>query len=249
MRSLIKVLREKCPWDQKQTPETLIVYLIEEVYELLDAITSGHPENIMDEMGDVMFQLLFISLLYEQKNLFSLRDVILMNREKMVRRHPHVFGNTTAKDAAEVKKNWNIIKSGEKDRSVTSIMDGTPSGLPALHRAFMISEKVGKAGFDWDDIHGVIAKVEEEWRELHGAIKTGEKDDIALEFGDLLFTLTNIARFLGIHPETALAASVKKFETRYRHMEQELAPLGKSLEDLSPEEKDRIWERAKKDTK
>lgn len=249
MLSLIDTLRKKCPWDKKQTPETLIVYLIEEVYELLDAITSGDTDHILDESGDVLFQLLFMIYLYDQKKKFSLKDVVMKNREKMIRRHPHVFGTTQVQDAEEVKVNWDIIKAEEKTKPVESIIDGTPSGIPSLQRAYMISEKVGRAGFDWDDLQGVISKVEEEWAELHEAIQSGKKDEIALEYGDLLFTLTNIARFTDIHPETALANATKKFETRYRSMEKGLAESGKNLADLSSEEKDLIWTRAKKDTK
>lgn len=251
LKRLVETLRLHCPWDRKQTPETVIVYLIEEVYELLDAITSGNNAHIMEELGDVLFQVVFIAHMYQEKKGFTLEDAISAIIEKMIRRHPHVYGNETADTAEKVKENWAAIKATEKDRAGadTSLIDGVPAGLPALHRAYMISEKVGQAGFDWDDITGVLVKVEEEWKELAEALHSGDKAHTAMEFGDLLFTLTNVARFAGIHPETALAASVKKFETRYKHMEKRLAEAETLLSTLSPEEKDRLWERAKQATK
>lgn len=251
LRHLIETLRSQCPWDRKQTPETIIVYLIEEVYELLDAIASGHGDHIMEELGDVLFQVLFIALLFEEKKTFSLDNVITTNMEKMIRRHPHVFGDEKADTSEKVKENWAAIKASEKEKKgqTLSLLDSVPAGIPALHRAYMISEKVGKVGFDWDDIEGVMKKVEEEWKELSEAIVSGDKSQISLEFGDLLFTMTNVARFAGIHPETALSASVKKFESRYKYMEKRLDEAEKLLSALSPEEKDRLWERAKKDTK
>ncbi|MFA6009078.1 MAG: nucleoside triphosphate pyrophosphohydrolase [Desulfobacteraceae bacterium] len=250
LRRLVETLRSQCPWDKKQTPETIIVYLVEETYELLDAITSGKGNHIKEELGDVLFQILFIALLFEEKKMFSLEDVIITNMEKMIRRHPHVFGDEKADTTEKVKENWAVIKASEKENKgqTVSLLDSVPAGMPALHRAYMISEKVGQVGFDWDDIHGVMKKVEEEWKELAEAILSGNKNHISLEFGDLLFTMTNVARFAGIHPETALSASVKKFERRYKYMEKRLAEAEKLLSALSPEEKDALWERAKKMT-
>lgn len=246
--SLIRTLRQECPWDRKQTPQTSIMFLIEEVYELFAAITDESRDDIADEMGDVMFQLFFLLHLYEEQNDFSLAEVIEKNREKMVRRHPHVFEKNQNLTPKEIEKNWAIIKAEEKGNKQKSCLDSVPKGMPSLQRAHMISEKVGKRGFDWDDMAGVVKKVEEEWSEFHAALKDGNKDHVAMEFGDLLFTLTNIARFAHIHPETALCRSVNKFEARYRHMEKALYHLNKSLDGLSPEEKDRLWEEAKKQT-
>lgn len=246
--TLIETLREQCPWDRKQTPRSLVVYLIEEVYELLAAITESDTENIKEELGDVMFQLFFLVHLYAEQGDFTLPEVIANNHEKMVRRHPHVFDQTRDLTPKEIEANWAIIKAGEKDEKPESVLDSIPKGMPSLQRAYMISEKVGKEGFDWDDMKGVIEKVEEEWEEFHAAFRHGDKDHIALEFGDLLFTLTNIARFAHIHPESALSQSVNKFETRYRHMEQALYHLNRSLSGLTPEEKDRMWDQAKKET-
>lgn len=245
---LVQTLREKCPWDRKQTPQTLIVYLIEEVHELLSAITANDTDNIMEELGDVMFQVFFLVLLYAEKNEFTLADIIGRNLEKMIRRHPHVFDTAQDLTPKQIEENWAVIKAGEKEKKPESVLDSVPKGVPSLQRAYMVSEKVGKEGFDWDDMGGVIKKVEEEWAEFHAAFRHGDKDHIALEFGDLLFTLTNIARFAGIHPETALSRSVNKFESRYRHMEQALYHLNQSLSGLTPEEKDTLWETAKKET-
>lgn len=246
--SLVRTLRKECPWDRKQTPQTTIMYLIEEVYELFAAITDESKDGIVDEIGDVMFLLFFLVHLYEQQSDFSLSEVIEKNRKKMVRRHPHVFGENQDLTPSEIEKNWAIIKADEKGNKQTSCLDSIPKGLPSLQRAYMISEKVGKRGFDWDDMAGVVKKVEEEWAEFHAALREGDKNHVAMEFGDLLFTLTNIARFADIHPETALSRSVNKFEARYRHMEKALYHLSKSLDGLSPEEKDRLWEDAKKKT-
>jgi MazG family protein len=246
---LVETLRNKCPWDRKQTPESIIVYLIEEAYELLDAITSGQTDHIKEELGDVLFQVHFLALLFNEKKWFSLDDAVQSIMEKMIRRHPHVFGEEKAETSEKVVENWAMIKAAEKDGRKASLIDSVPAGLPSIHRAYMISEKVGRAGFDWDDIHGVMKKVEEEWNELKEAISSGDKDHTALEFGDLLFTLANIARFAGIHPETALSASVKKFETRFKAMENRLAVAEVLLSSLTAEEKDVLWERVKKDTK
>lgn len=247
---LLRTLRgdNGCPWDKKQTPETMIRYLTEEAYELLDAIMSGDPRQILDEAGDVLFQLLFIIELYNESNQFTLKDVIRNTITKMIRRHPHVFGNASAESVDQVNENWKKIKTEERNGIFRSLLDSVPSGLPSLQRAYTISEKVGKAGFDWDDMQGVIKKVEEEWQEFHDALKDGDNEHIALEFGDLLFTLTNIARFAGIHPETALAASVHKFETRYRHMEKVLFKAGNDLLSVSRNDIDELWESAKKET-
>ena len=248
---LIKKLRSEngCPWDKKQTPETMITCLLNEAYELQEAIISERPEDILDEAGDVLFQLMFIILLYIEKNDFSLETLIQNNLDKMVKRHPHVFGDVKADTVEEVKENWEKIKLSEKDESFKSVIDSVPSGMPALSRAYLISEKVGQVGFDWDDMKGVLEKVTEEWTELNEAFKEKNKKNIALEFGDLLFTLTNVARFADIHPEVALSMSVNKFERRYKYMEKVLFENDKDLVSISRQEIDMLWEKAKKDTK
>jgi len=248
---LIKKLRSEngCPWDKKQTPETMITCLLNESYELQDAIISGRPEDVLDEAGDVLFQLLFIISLYIEKNDFSLETLIQNNLDKMVKRHPHVFGDVKADTVEAVKENWEKIKLSEKDDYFKSVIDSVPAGMPALSRAYLISEKVGQVGFDWDDMKGVLEKVTEEWTELNEAFKEKNAKNIALEFGDLLFTLTNVARFADIHPEVALSMSVKKFERRYKYMEKVLFENDKDLVSISRQEIDMLWEKAKKDTK
>ncbi len=226
-----------------------MTYLLDEAYELQDAIKSGDSTHIIDEAGDVLFQLLFIITLYSEKKIFDLAEVVKNNLEKMERRHPHVFGDVKAETAEKVLENWEKIKKKEKSGVFKSIIDSVSSGMPSLGRAYLISEKVGQAGFDWDDMKGVKEKVTEEWAELNEALKENNSENIALEFGDLLFTLTNVARFAGIHPEAALASSVNKFEKRYKYMEKTLFESGKDLISISRQEIDLLWEKAKKDTK
>lgn len=247
---LIKILRSEngCVWDKKQTPDSMINYLFNEAYELQDAIKSGDSSQILDEAGDVLFQLLFIIALYIEKKAFSLDDLIQNNIDKMKRRHPHIFGDIKAETIEKVLENWEKIKKKERGDGFKSILDSVPSGMPSLVRAYNISERVGRVGFDWDDIKGVKEKVGEEWAELNEALEENNPENIALEFGDLLFTLTNLARFAGIHPEAALASSVNKFEKRYKYMEKVLFKNGKDLISISRQEIDSLWEKAKKET-
>ncbi|MBU0987239.1 MAG: nucleoside triphosphate pyrophosphohydrolase [Proteobacteria bacterium] len=250
---LIERLRGEngCPWDRKQTPKTLAVYLVEEIFELFDAIESENPDEVCEELGDVLFHILFIASLYRDMGHFDLNNVTAVNTEKMIRRHPHVFGNDKVDSADEVRSRWHKIKMQEKNHSAkVSILDSVPRKLPALMRAYRMSERAAKTGFDWDDIAGVMQKVEEEWAELKSAL-TGEgqaggrPERVLLEFGDILFTLVNVARFAQIHPETALAASIKKFEKRFKHMEKTVLKNRKDIESLSPKEMEKLWEEAK----
>jgi MazG family protein len=247
---LIEALRgEKgCPWDKKQTPRTIALYLLEEVYELFDEIQSGKPDEICEELGDVLFQILFVARLYEEMGHFDILDVARRNTAKMIRRHPHVFGSETVDSADSVKQKWHQIKMTEKNLDQkASVLDSVPSGLPALMRAYRISERVARTGFDWDDMSGVMDKLREEWSELNTAMKDedGDGDKVALEFGDVLFTLVNVARFANIHPETALLDSTKKFEKRFKHMEKIISDSGRTISSVSRNEKERLWEEAK----
>jgi len=251
---LIERLRGKdgCPWDKQQTPQTLTVYLVEEIYELIDAIESGSTEDVCEELGDVLFHILFITHIYREMDRFDINDVAALNTEKMTRRHPHVFGDNKVAGTDEVRDQWHKIKMAEKNRTKTaSILDSIPIGLPALMRAYRISERAAKTGFDWNDLGGVIRKVEEEWAELKSALtadgSTGDnQEDIALEFGDVLFTMVNVARFARVHPETALAGSTKKFEKRFKYMEKMILEKGQNIESVSHEEMEKLWEEAKK---
>ena len=252
---LIEHLRGEngCPWDRKQTPQTLSVYLIEEVYELVDAIQSGNPEAVNEELGDVLFLIFFLAAMYQEKGHFDIRETVFANTRKMRNRHPHVFGNTTVDSAEDVRRNWHQIKAAEKSKPESaSRLDSVPSQLPALMRAYRISERAARTGFDWDDMGGVLNKAEEEWQELKTELARDasafNSKDVALEYGDVLFTLTNVARFAGIHPETALSAATRKFENRFTHMERMCSEMGKHFEDLTFDEMHALWFKAKEQT-
>lgn len=240
-----------CPWDKQQTPQSIMPFLIEEAYELADAVASGDTDEICEELGDVLFQVLFLIRLFQEADLFDLTDVIARNMEKMIRRHPHVFGAETAATSQEVKTRWHQIKMTEKSRTLEdSILDSVPSSMPALMRAYRISEKAARVGFDWDDVAGVTAKVEEEWCEFNDAVsarrsEAREYPSVALEFGDILFTLVNVARFVQVHPETSLIGSVKKFEKRFRYMEKAINAQGRTMASMSKSELNDLWEMAK----
>jgi MazG family protein len=245
---LIEMLRgdNGCPWDKKQTPKSIAVYLIEEIFELFDAIAADNPEEICEELGDVLFQIFFIARLYQEKGRFSIKDVARLNAEKMTRRHPHVFGKENAQTTETIRERWHEIKMKEKKRVPgTSILDTVPVRLPALMRAYRISERAARTGFDWPDLSGVLQKVEEEWSELKSALTKNDKDQTALEFGDFLFTLMNVARFVRVHPEMALAEAIKKFESRFQNMEKAVSEQGRTLDSLTLEEMDLLWEKAK----
>ncbi len=254
LSGLVKTLRGRngCPWDKKQTPRSMAVYLLEETYELVEAIEDGAPENICEELGDVLFLVLFVTQLFQEKGRFGLEEVASLAYEKMIRRHPHVFGKGNVNNADEVKQQWHQIKLKEKKHVPNkSILDSVSPRLPALMRAYRVSERAARSGFDWNDMAGVIQKVEEEWSELkeeleHKPQTKNHSKCAALEFGDVLFTLVNIARFANIHPETALTGAVKKFEERFKHMEKIILETGRAIEDVSQDEKNRLWEEAKK---
>ncbi len=246
---LIETLRGEngCPWDKTQTARTMAIYLLEEVYELADAIETENPDEICEELGDVLFHIFFIARLFEEKGAFDIGDVAGLNKEKMVRRHPHVFGSESAENAGEVRKRWHAIKKNEKSHMRhKSVLDSVPGGLPALMRAYRISERAARTGFDWDNIEGVLQKAEEEWAEFQRALDKKDKADISIEFGDVLFTLVNVARFAAIHPETALKDSMKKFEIRFRNMEKTVAESGSTLDSASRNELDMLWEEVKR---
>lgn len=247
-----------CPWDKKQTPETLSVYLIEEIYELVDAVASGNPTAIREELGDVLFQIVFMARIFEETGSFSVQDVIAANIEKMIHRHPHVYGNENLETSEQVRQRWHQIKSAEKNHGgKASLLDSVPNKLPALMRAYRISERAACTGFDWNDIQGVMDKVEEEWAEFKEALRAHAKTvspakddrrDMAVEFGDLLFTLTNIARFAQIHPETALNDAIRKFRKRFNYMETVLQEKGSNMNAASRRKMDILWDEAKLQT-
>ena len=223
--------------------------LAEEMYELLNAIEDDDAEEICDELGDVLFQLVFIAELYRETGYFDIEKSIATSAAKMIRRHPHVYGDKGLKNEQELWNRWERIKATEKEEAgkaqAESLLDSVPSGMPALMRAYKVSEKAVRAGFDWKNMEEVMSKASEEWAEFSKALAEGTQDEVAMEFGDILFTLTNVARLAGVHPETALAGATGKFEKRFRHMEQQLGERGCSLKDVPRPELETLWDNAK----
>ena len=240
-----------CPWDREQTPATLRKYLIEETYEAIEAIDADDPELLCEELGDVLLQVVFHAQIAAEIGDFNVDDVLEGIVNKLVRRHPHVFGSVTAEDSETVLKNWEIIKKAEKKgdpaRQRKSILDGIPAGLPALMHAMEISKRVAKVGFEWPDIHGVLSKIDEELLELKAEILADEPDTerISSELGDLIFTLVQVARWKKIEPEEALKTMLKRFRARFIQVEAEAESRKIALSDLTIAELDAMWNRAK----
>jgi len=223
-----------------------VVYLVEEIYELVEAIEVGDLDQVCEELGDVLFHIFFIARMYEETDAFSILDVARGCTQKMIRRHPHVFGETQVDSSDQVTQNWHKMKQTEKGEPYSaSLLDSVPLCLPALMRAYRISERAARSGFDWDSRAGVLAKVYEEIGELEAAMGEPEPEKVASEFGDVLLTLVNLARFFKIHPETALRLSTRKFEKRFKTMESRILQSGRTLESVSQSEKDLIWEELK----
>jgi MazG family protein len=231
-------LREKCPWDRKQTIETLRQMTIEETYELADAITEKDWKGIREELGDILLHILFYSRIAREQQQFTLEEVIQGISEKLIARHPHIYGDVKVNDEEDVKRNWEKLKLKEGKKSVLS---GMPVSLPATVKALRLQEKAKQVGFEWENKDQVWEKVEEETNELHAAIAKGEQDKIEDEFGDLIFSLINYARFLRIDPENALERTNKKFIERFTKMENEALKQSKKLDEMTLEEMDAIW--------
>jgi XTP/dITP diphosphohydrolase len=243
---LVKImdeLREKCPWDKKQTVQTLRTLTIEETYELADAITDKDWNGIKEEAGDILLHILFYAKIGAEQNQFTLEDVIRGISEKLISRHPHIYGDVTVKDEEEVKQNWEKLKLKEGKKSV---LGGVPVSLPAVVKATRLQEKAGQVGFEWDHPHQVWEKVEEEMAELQEAVISTDTDKIEDEFGDLMFSLVNYARFLQIDAENALERTNKKFISRFTSMEKIAMQEGKALADMTLQEMDAIWDSIKK---
>ncbi len=244
----VRVLRgpNGCPWDREQTHESLTPYLIEETYEAVEAIEEGRPEKIEDEMGDILLQVLLHSQIAGENDEFDIAHVCRRLREKLIRRHPHVFSELEVSGIAQIWRNWEQIKRSEPGYTErASALDGVPKSLPALARAVKISKKAARTGFDWSDVVPILDKLREETAELESAIASGDKEGIEEEIGDLLFTVINISRHRDIDPEKALRAMLEKFSGRFRAIEQWASEHGLSLEEMTIEEMDRLWEQAK----
>jgi MazG family protein len=237
-----------CPWDRAQKKGDIGRYLIEEAYEVLEALEKASPENIKEELGDLLFQILFLARMAEEAGEFNITEVLSGITEKMIRRHPHVFGDATIDNVEDVRTNWDRIKADveHKRQNGSRLCDGIPRSLSTLARAQRITARAAEAGFDWPDTAGVLDKVEEELVEFRAALKAEDPERMKEEAGDLLFTLVNLCRFAKVDAETALRSSLRKFIDRFSHIERELAARGKTPKGSSQAEMDRIWEEAKK---
>ena len=240
--TIMDELREKCPWDKKQTMDSLRYLTIEELYELSDAILDKDTDEIKKELGDILLHIVFYSRIASETNDFDITDVINSVCDKLIHRHPHIYGDVDVKDEVEVKKNWEKLKLKEGKKSV---LEGVPKSLPAIVKSFRIQEKVRGIGFDWDNKNQVWEKVVEEIAELKIEIKNGNQDRIESEFGDVLFALTNYARFVNVNPEDALERTNKRFIKRFQIMENMISAEGLSLSDMSLSEMDVFWDKAK----
>ena len=235
-------LREKCPWDKKQTLESLRHLTIEETYELADAILDNDLLEIKKELGDVLLHIVFYAKIGSEKKSFDIADVANSICNKLIDRHPHIYGDVVAKTEEEVKRNWEQLKLKE---GKTSVLEGVPKSLPAVVKASRIQEKVAGVGFDWEKPEQVWEKVQEELTELNEEIKAGNKENTEKEFGDVLFSMINYARFIGVNPENALEKTNKKFMNRFQYLEKVAKKEGKELSDMSLTEMDVYWEESK----
>ncbi len=244
---IIEKLRSEkgCPWDRVQTHDTLKRYLLEETYELIEAIEKKDYKAIKEELGDLLLQIVLHSQIAKEDGKFNIDDVIEKICKKMISRHPHVFGEAYFETPEEVINQWDERKRQEGKLSC-SILEGIPIALPSLLRAYKIQSRVSKVGFDWDSVQGIFSKIEEEIKELKNAIKSGDKEKMEEEIGDLLFSVVNLARFLKIDPEGALRKTNRKFEERFKKLEKLAQQKGKSLKDMSLSEMDSLWDEIKK---
>jgi tetrapyrrole methylase family protein/MazG family protein len=248
LEEIAAVLRGEngCAWDREQTSETLKPYLIEEAYEVYDAIGDGDPDALREELGDLLYQVFAHAQIASEQKRFTIDDVARGIVDKLVFRHPHVFGKERMDTAGEVIQHWERIKKKEK-ASRESILDGVPAHLPALLRAYRVQQKVSRVGFDWEKIESVVPKLDEEMDEFKKAIRDADNDKgaVAEEIGDMLFTIVNISRFVGVNPEDALINSVKKFMKRFKYIERAALARGIPLEEMSIREMDELWEKSK----
>ena len=235
-----------CPWDRKQTKESLKPFLVEEFYELIDALEEDDPDGIKEELGDLLFQIVLQSQLSKEENVFDIDDVIGGISRKMVRRHPHVFGEKDLKTSDDVSKWWEEHKRSE-GKGYSSAIGGVPKSLPALIRAQKLQEKATKVGFDWEKIEDVFNKLDEETGELKNAIKNGQYSEMEDELGDMFFVLVRISNFLNVNPEDALRKTIGKFVRRFERIEVLAEEQGRRLKDMTLDEMDALWKRAKKE--
>jgi tetrapyrrole methylase family protein/MazG family protein len=234
-----------CPWDREQTLASLKPFVIEESYEVVDAIDRDDRAALLEELGDFLLQAVFIAEVTREEGSFDIYDSVTAIHDKLVRRHPHVFGETEAKDAEQVLVNWEKLKSAERKAENKGVLSGVPQSLPALLKASRLTEKAARVGFDWRRTEDVFAKVDEEIGELHEAIASGDKQKMHEELGDLLFTIANVARKLDLNAEEALQSTNRKFTRRFESMERAVHGSGRNLDQLALEEMDALWDEAK----
>ncbi len=240
---ITKRLRKECPWDKEQTHTSIRHSLIEEAYEVVEAIEKNNMDELCRELGDILLHVVFHSNIAEENKEFTLRRVIENISEKLIFRHPHIFGDVKVDGTEHIKKNWEKLKMMEGRES---LMDGVPKELPALLRAHRLTDKASRVGFDWEKKEDAWGKVEEEMKEVHQAIESGMQENIDAEFGDLLFALVNYSRFIQVNPENALRQAIEKFISRFRYIERRLTEMGKNIHSSSLEEMDSLWNEAKK---
>jgi tetrapyrrole methylase family protein/MazG family protein len=234
-----------CPWDAEQTHESLTRYLLEETYEVIEAIDAKTPEHIKEELGDLLLQPVFHAAIAEEAGTFTMNDIITTLCDKLVRRHPHVFGDLQIADSAAQIENWEQIKKTEKGTERASALSGVPPHLPALLKAQKITEKAARVGFDWEHVDQVMAKVLEELHEFEEAMAAGDNEHMEAELGDLLFAIVNLGRFLSINPEEALRKTITRFQSRFQYVEDSLHDRGQQMNVTPLAEMDRLWEEAK----
>jgi tetrapyrrole methylase family protein/MazG family protein len=247
---LVEILRsdQGCPWDREQTPEQIKTYLLEETYEVLEALDSGSTEDVCAELGDLIFHIVFLARIFEEAGDFDIRDVVQTITEKMIRRHPHVFGQAHVSNSEEVRHRWHEIKLAEakdKDTAPASFLDSVPRKLPALMRAYRISERAAKVGLHWPDIDSLLNKLDKGLVEVKATLRRADSEKLAEQLGDLLFTTVNLGRFVRVHPEAALTGTIAEFVKRFNVIEAFLRKQGRTLESASVEEIDAIWEQCK----
>jgi tetrapyrrole methylase family protein / MazG family protein len=238
---------EGCLWDRQQRKEDVARYLMDEAYEVIDAIESGCTEALKEEMGDLLFQIFFIAHIYEEEGDFGISDIMEGVTEKMIRRHPHVFGNVKVNNIADIRSNWEDIKKHveKRDKDNSHILAGIPRSMPALLKAQKITEKASKVGFDWEKADDVLIKIEEELNEFKTALKSGSHEKIKAEMGDLFLSLVNLCRFIDVTAEDSLRSSIDKFMHRFQYIEDRLAATGKTPIEASLKEMDDLWNESK----
>jgi tetrapyrrole methylase family protein / MazG family protein len=249
LKQLIKKLRapDGCPWDQQQKKEDISKYIVEEAYEVVDSIEKENPQALKEELGDLLFQILFLAEISAESDFFTLDDVMEEIHDKMIRRHPHVFGNKKVTSVQQVKENWQQIKEQERKNKndAENLFSSIPRSLPALKRAQKITSVASTYGFDWKDTEGILEKIEEELQEFYEAVKTGSNDKIREEIGDIIFTVVNLSRFLSVDAENALSKTTEKFIQRFSYVTKQLSSQGITPAEATMEQMDTLWNESK----